>query len=104
MPVVNRVAENLDRRIPTAQLNAMIRDAVLAHPAPAMGGRLFKIYYGSQPAVHPPVFVFHCNDPELVQSSYKRFIENMIRQHFDFEGVPITLEFRSRRESEELES
>ncbi len=104
MPVVNRVAENLDRRIPTGQLNALIRDAVLAHPAPAIGGRLFKIFFASQPAVHPPLFVFHCNDPDLVQPSYKRFLENTIRQNYDFEGVPITLEFRSRREGEELET
>jgi GTP-binding protein len=100
MPLVNRVAENLDRRIPTAQLNALIRDAVLAHPAPAVGGKLFKVYYATQPAVHPPVFVFSCNDPDLVQPSYKRFLENTIRQHHDFEGVPLTLEFRPRRDNE----
>ncbi|HVA33946.1 MAG TPA: ribosome biogenesis GTPase Der [Candidatus Baltobacteraceae bacterium] len=101
MPIVNRVAENLDRRIATAQLNSVIRDAVLAHPAPAIGGRLFKVYYASQPATHPPIFVFHCNDPELVQSHYIRFLENVIRQHFDFEGVPLTMQFRARREQEE---
>ncbi|HTX55926.1 MAG TPA: ribosome biogenesis GTPase Der [Candidatus Acidoferrales bacterium] len=100
MPVVNRVAENLDRRIPTAALNALIRDAVLAHPAPAIGGKLFKVYYASQPGVHPPLFVFSCNDPELVPSSYKRFLENTIRAAHDFEGVPLTLEFRSRRDGE----
>ncbi len=99
MPVVQKVSENLDRRIPTAPLNALIRDAVLAHPAPAVGGKLFKVYYATQPAVHPPVFVFSCNDPDLVQPSYKRFLENTIRQHHDFEGVPLTLEFRARRES-----
>ncbi len=100
MPLVNRVAENLNRRIATAPLNALIRDAVLAHPAPASGGKLFKVYYATQPAVHPPVFVFSCNDPDLVQASYKRFLENTIRQHFDFEGVPLTLEFRPHREHE----
>jgi len=97
MPIVNRVAENLDRRIATAPLNAVVRDAVLAHPAPAAGGKLFKVYYASQPGTHPPVFVFSCNDPDLVQSHYKRFLENVIREHFDFEGVPLTLEFRSHR-------
>ncbi|MEO6835557.1 MAG: ribosome biogenesis GTPase Der [Candidatus Tumulicola sp.] len=100
MPVVNHVAENLDRRIPTPQLNSAVRDAVLAHPAPATGGKLFKVYYAAQPATHPPIFVFHCNDPELLQSHYKRFLENILRQHFDFEGVPLTLEFRPRREIE----
>jgi GTP-binding protein len=101
MPLVMRVANNLDRHVPTAQLNAVIRDASLAHPAPAIGGKPFKIYYCSQPVAHPPLFVFHCNDPELVQTSYKRFLENVIRQNFDFEGVPLTLEFRERSRPEE---
>jgi len=99
LPLVDRVAANLDRRIATAPLNQTLRNAVLAHPAPAVGGRLFKVYYVTQPAVHPPVFVFSCNDPDLLQSHYRRFLENVIRQHFDFEGVPLTLEFRRRRDS-----
>ena len=103
MPIVARVADNLDRRIPTPQLNNVIRDAVLAHPAPAMHGRLFKVYYATQPATHPPIFVFHCNDPDLLQTSYKRFLENILRQNFEFEGVPLTLEFRARRELERTE-
>ncbi len=96
MPVVMQVADNLDRRVPTPQLNTIIRDASLAHPAPAVGGKPLKILYGSQPAVHPPLFVFHCNDPKLVQPSYRRFLENTIRRNFDFEGVPLALEFRER--------
>ena len=63
MPLVMKVASNLDRHVPTAQLNNVIRDAVSAHPAPAPGGKPFKIFYCSQPASHPPLFVFHCNDP-----------------------------------------
>ena len=101
MPIVAAVAENLDRRVPTAQLNVALRAAILAHPPPATSGKLLRIYYASQPATHPPLFVFHCNDPELVQSHYKRFLENTIRQHFEFEGVPLTLEFRARRDEDE---
>jgi GTPase len=101
MPLVMRVANNLDRHVPTAQLNAIVRDAVLAHPAPAIGGKPLRIYYCSQPVSHPPLFVFHCNDPELVQTSYKRFLENVIRRHFDFEGVPLKLEFRARSRPED---
>jgi GTPase len=100
MPIVDKVAQNLDRRIGTPALVALLRDAVLAHPAPAIGGRVFKLYYASQPVTHPPVFVLHCNDPDLVQPHYKRFLERTIRQHFDFEGVPLTLEFRKRREED----
>jgi GTPase len=101
MPVVATLAENLDRRIPTPQLNTLIRDAVLAHPPAISSGKALRIYYASQPGTHPPVFVFHCNDPDLVQSHYKRFLENVIRKHYNFEGVPLTLEFRARREREE---
>lgn len=101
MPMVAAIAENLDRRVPTAQLNGVLRSVILAHPPPATAGRLLRIYYASQPATHPPLFVFHCNDPELVQPHYKRFLENTIRQHFDFEGVPLTLEFRARRDRDE---
>jgi GTP-binding protein len=101
MPIVAHVAENLDRRIPTPQLNTVIRSAALAHPPSGSAGRLLKIYYVSQPVTHPPIVVLHCNDPDLVQTHYKRFLENVIRQHFDFEGVPLTLRFQPRREREE---
>lgn len=101
MPLVARVAENLDRRVPTPQLNDLVRSAILAHPPSAVAGRLVRIYYASQPGTHPPIFVFHCNHPELVQPHYKRFLENTIRQHFDFEGVPLTLQFRARREEDD---
>jgi GTP-binding protein len=96
MPVVMQVAENLDRRIPTAKLNAVVRDAVLAHPPPISQDRVFKIYYCSQVAAHPPLFVFHCNEPKLIQPSYERFIENVLRANFDFTGVPLTMDFRER--------
>lgn len=102
MPIVTKLAENLERRVPTPRLNALIRDAVLAHPPAISSGKALRIYYASQPGTHPPVFVFHCNDPELVQAHYKRFLENVVRAHFDFEGVPLTLEFRARREREEI--
>ncbi|HEY0613613.1 MAG TPA: ribosome biogenesis GTPase Der [Candidatus Elarobacter sp.] len=98
MPLVERVAENLDRRVATAKLNAVIRDAVLAHPPPIQSGKPLKMLYVSQPQTHPPLFVFHVNDPELVPASYRRFIENTLRAEFDFEGVPLTFEFRSRRD------
>lgn len=101
MPLVAEVAENLDRRVPTPQLNTLVRNAVLTHPPAGVAGRLLRIYYVSQPATHPPIFVFHCNDPELVQAHYKRFLENTIRQQYDFTGVPLTLQFRPRREAAE---
>ena len=100
MPVVMQVADNLNRRIPTAKLNAVVRDAVLAHPPPISQDRVLKIYYCAQVAAHPPLFVFHCNEPDLIQPSYKRFIENVLRANFEFSGVPLGLDFRERPRSE----
>jgi GTP-binding protein len=100
MPLVMQVATNLNRRIPTSQLNSTIRDAVMAHPAPAKGGRPLRVYYCSQVTAHPPLFIFHCNDPELVTSAYHRFLENTLRSNYDFAGVPLKLDFRERRRDE----
>jgi GTPase len=98
MPAVMSVAENLERRVPTGRLNALIRDAVLAHPPPMMSGKILKIYYCSQVATRPPLFIFHCNDPELVRPSYQRFLENILRAADDWTGIPLTFEFRRRSE------
>jgi GTP-binding protein len=103
MPLVMKVAENLDRRIATSQLNGVVRDAVYAHQPPNNAGRPLRIYYAAQVATHPPLFIFHCNDPDLLTNSYKRFLENTLRSNFDFEGVPINLEFRARREEDKDE-
>jgi GTP-binding protein len=100
MPLVMKVAANLDRRVPTPQLNSIVRDAVYAHPAPMRGGKPLRVYYVAQVATHPPLFIFHCNDPDLVTPSYKRFLENTLRANYDFEGVPLGLEFRARREDD----
>jgi GTP-binding protein len=100
MPMVMKVAENLDRRIPTAKLNSVLRDAIYAHPPPTSGGKLARIYYGTQVTTHPPRFIFHTNDPDLIAPSYRRFLENTLRSEFDFEGVPLTLEFRPRTREE----
>jgi GTP-binding protein len=100
MPLVEQVAANLDRRIATPALNNVVRDAVMTHPAPAIGGKVLRVYYVSQPETHPPLFVFHCNDPELVPPAYERFLERVLRTHFEFEGVPLTFQFRPRRVEE----
>jgi len=96
MPVVTTVAGNLERRVATGRLNAIVRDALLAHPPPMAGGKALKIFYCSQVATRPPLFVFHCNDPELVRPSYQRFLENVLRTADDWTGVPLTFDFRRR--------
>ncbi len=101
LPLALRVAENRARRIPTARLNMIVRSAVVAHPPPSVGGTMLKIYYASQPQANPPRFIFSCNDPELVRPNFVRYLERVLREHADFEGVPLALEFRPRRTDEE---
>ena len=103
MPEVMTVANNLEQRIATAKINGVIRDTVLAHPPPAQGGRPARIFYCAQVDVHPPLFVFHCNDPDLIKPPYRRFLENTIRTNFGFDGVPLRMQFRERSSSEASE-
>jgi GTP-binding protein len=95
-----RVAEERYRRVPTADLNRVVTDAVRAHPPSHVRNRLPKVYYATQAAVAPPTFVIFVNDPALIHFSYRRYLENRIRDEYGFLGTPIRLVFRAR-ESEE---
>ena len=96
LPVIQRVSENHAMRIQSSILNEVIGDAVARNPAPADKGRRLRIYYATQVAIKPPTFVVFVNDPELMHFSYERFLENRIRETFDFEGTPIRLITRAR--------
>ena len=95
-PLIDNVYENASRRIPTSILNEVIMDTQISTPAPARNGRKFKIYYASQVDTNPPTFVISCNDPELMHFSYQRFLENQLRQSFNFEGTPIRIIARKK--------
>ncbi len=90
------ITENRALRIPTGQLNQFVRQVLLHHPPPTRKGRALQVFYVTQPAVDPPVFVFFVNDPALVHFSYQRYLENQLREAFGFHGTPIRLLFRSR--------
>ncbi|WP_042477962.1 ribosome biogenesis GTPase Der [Bacillus ndiopicus] len=96
LPVVQRVSENHAMRIQSSILNEVIEDSVARNPAPSDKGRRLRIYYATQVAIQPPTFVVFVNDPELMHFSYERFLENRIRETFDFEGTPIRLITRAR--------
>ncbi|RUL55465.1 MULTISPECIES: ribosome biogenesis GTPase Der [Lysinibacillus] len=96
LEIVQRVSENHAMRIQSSILNEVIEDAIARNPAPADKGRRLRIYYTTQVAVKPPTFVTFVNDPELMHFSYERFLENRIRETFDFEGTPIRLIARAR--------
>ncbi len=96
LETANRVWEARSFRIPTSEMNRILRDAVQKHPPPAKGTRQLKIFFATQVAVDPPVFLFHVNDTRLLHFTYKRFLENQIREAYSFEGTPIVLSFRPR--------
>ena len=98
MPLVAEVHEARNRRIPTSQLNKLMREAVIKHPPPQKGGVRLKFLYATQAETVPPTFVFFVNKPDLVHFSYQRYLENQIREFEPFTGTPIRLRFRPRSE------
>ena len=85
------------RRVPTPELNNLIRGAVQKHPQ-SERGRTLKIYYTAQTDVSPPTFTCFCNDPRLVHFSYVRYLDNTLRNAYEFTGTPIRILFRGRSE------
>ncbi len=96
MPEVKKVGENIKREIKTSILNDVINDAYQLNIPPSYKGRRLKIYFVSQSGIKPPKFTFRVNDKGLVHFSYERYLENKIRENFDFEGTPITVQFKNR--------
>ncbi|GAB4073565.1 ribosome-associated GTPase EngA [Barrientosiimonas marina] len=96
IPAVKTVSENHAKRVPTNILNDVIMDAIAMNPTPTVKGRRLKILYATQVAVKPPTFVVFVNDPDSVHFSYRRFLENRIRDAFGFTGTPIKIYARKR--------
>ncbi len=90
------VYENRSRRIPTSKLNEVMQAAIERYPPPSYRGRFIKIKYVSQLPLAYPAFAFFCNSPKHVRENYKHYLENQLREHFDFAGVPITIFFRKK--------
>jgi GTP-binding protein len=91
-----RVHENRIQRIPTSELNEVMQEIVASNPPPSIKGKYIKIKYIQQLPTHAPAFAFFCNLPQYITDSYKRFLENRIRDNWDFEGVPIRIFFRKK--------
>lgn len=101
-PAVRKVAEAGRRRISTAELNRWLQETVRRHE-PAMGRRSgharrpIRFFYAAQIGVRPPTFVFFCTQPKSVQTAYRRYLENRLRERFDFGGTSIRFRFRPRK-------
>lgn len=96
LPLIDQVHDNSALRIQTNVLNEVIMDAQLMTPPQPHNGKRLKIYYASQVSVCPPTIVLFVNDPELLHFSYKRFLENRLREAFSFEGTTIRILARER--------
>lgn len=90
------VYENKTKRIPTSQLNDALLPEIERYPPPATKGKHIQIKYITQVNARFPSFAFFCNLPQYIVESYERFLENKIRENFDFEGVPVRLIFRKK--------
>lgn len=97
-PMINEVYANARRRITTGLLNDFLSEITARVQPPSDKGRRLRIYYMTQTGICPPTFVIFCNDAELFHFSYQRYIENCLREAFDFAGTPIKLVIKQKGE------
>jgi GTP-binding protein len=90
------VHEEQQRKIPTSTLNDLLGKDIEAFPPRARSGKELKIKYITQVGSHPPVFAFFANDPAAIEETYRRYLENKLREHFSFTGVPLILTFKKK--------
>lgn len=95
-PLIQESYENSRKRVQTSVLNDVLVDAQLMNPTTTFNGGRLKIFYANQVAVSPPTFVLFSNDPQYLHFSYKRYLENRLREAFGFEGTPIHIICRKR--------
>jgi len=96
IPQVRQVYQERLKRFSTAEVNEVIQQAVAAHNLPRSGSKQLKVLYATQTEVNPPTFVFFVNDAKLIHFSYRRYLENKLRQSFGFAGTPFRLVFKTR--------
>lgn len=96
LQVAIEVYENRKKRIPTHRLNETMLQAIEAYHPPAVKGKYIRIKYVTQLPTHAPAFAFYCNLPQYVREPYKRYLENKLREHFSFSGVPIRIFMRKK--------
>ncbi|HEY5471221.1 MAG TPA: ribosome biogenesis GTPase Der [Bacteroidales bacterium] len=96
LELVEQVNQNRNRKISTSELNEIMLQVVKNNPPPALKGKYVKIKYVTQLPIYTPAFAFFCNLPQYVKDPYKRYLENRMREKFEFTGVPIRIFFRKK--------
>lgn len=99
MPQVSQVYQERLKRLSTATVNSVVQQAVVSHNRPRSRTKQLKVFYATQAEVNPPTFVFFTNDARLIHFSYRRYLENKLREAFGFFGTPLRLIFKTRGES-----
>ena len=96
MEAAVQVYKNRAKKIPTSELNEFFLPLIEKTPPPSNKGKYIKIKYVTQLPTRYPSFVFFCNHPQYLKEPYKRFLENNLREQFDFTGVPVEIYFRQK--------
>lgn len=91
-----QVFNNRIQKIPTSKINELLLPIIESNPPPANKGKFIRIKFITQLPTHSPTFAFFCNLPQYIKEPYKRFLENKLREHYNFKGVPIRLFFRKK--------
>ena len=99
LEVARECYDNYDKRVGTGVLNDVISKAILMKEPPVVALKRLKIYYATQVATKPPKFVFFVNDSSCRHFSYERYLENQLRDNFDFSGTGIQIEYRERKDN-----
>jgi GTP-binding protein len=99
-PLIDSAFEQYQRRVSTSKLNATVREAMTRNPPKSRHNQVLRLYFCSQVATRPPTFMFVVNDQKLVHFSYHRYLNNMLRAEFGFEGAPLKIFFRARKQNE----
>lgn len=95
-PLIIETWQEQHKRIPTSLLNELLEDALAVNPPPSVKGKRVKLFYATQPEVKPPTFVFFVNEPDLIHFSYRRYLENRLRESFGFKGTPVIIKLKKR--------
>jgi GTP-binding protein len=96
LELIEQVNQNRNRKITTSELNEVMLQVIKDNPPPALKGKYVKIKYVTQLPIYTPAFAFFCNLPQYVKDPYKRYLENRMRERFEFTGVPIRIFFRKK--------
>jgi GTP-binding protein len=100
MPTIDMVLENAHRKVSAGDLNDVLQDAYLLNSPAYKKGKKLRVFYSTQSGVNPPTFILFVNDIHLMENNYLRYLENNIRKAFNFEGVPIRITMKCKKEED----